>query len=182
MGWKNIWRCMHSFLISSTVFPRIVSAETILFWSWPYVLWPLVTVHKSAETIQGRKLFKGGNYSRKYGMYTMNCICAWKFLYHYPSNLEIESPILLQLGYLNWQSSFGLFHFKIWWMICSQNSELISYFLHFVCEIIYKPIYFKPIDNLGPINNDEALPSPVKKWRKREKVWVGLEEFIGLHK
>ena len=28
----------------------------------------LVTVHKSAEAIQGRKLFKGGNYSRKYGI------------------------------------------------------------------------------------------------------------------
>jgi hypothetical protein len=27
----------------------------------------LVTVHKSAETIQRRKLFKGGNYLRKYG-------------------------------------------------------------------------------------------------------------------
>ena len=24
-----------------TVFPRIVSAETILFWVWPYLLWPL---------------------------------------------------------------------------------------------------------------------------------------------
>ena len=47
-----------------TLFPPIVSAETILFWIWPYVLWPLVTIHKSAETIQGRKLFKGGNYSR----------------------------------------------------------------------------------------------------------------------
>ena len=55
--------------IVCTVFPRIVSAETILFWIWPYVLWPLVTVHKSVETIQGRKLFKGGNYSRKYGIY-----------------------------------------------------------------------------------------------------------------
>ena len=30
---------------------------------------PLVKVHKSAETIQGRKLFKGGNYSWKYGMF-----------------------------------------------------------------------------------------------------------------
>ena len=29
----------------------------------------MVTVHKCAETIQGRKLFKGGNYMRKYGMY-----------------------------------------------------------------------------------------------------------------
>ena len=28
---------------------------------------PKVTVHKGAETIQGRKLFKGGNYMRKYG-------------------------------------------------------------------------------------------------------------------
>ena len=29
---------------------------------------PKVTVHKSAETIQGRKLFKGGNYMRNYGI------------------------------------------------------------------------------------------------------------------
>ena len=28
---------------------------------------PKVTVHKGAETVQGRKLFKGGNYMRKYG-------------------------------------------------------------------------------------------------------------------
>ena len=52
----------------NTVFLHIVSAETILFWHWPYVLWPLLTVHKCAETIQGRKLFKGGNYMRKYGI------------------------------------------------------------------------------------------------------------------
>ena len=59
-----------------TVFPRIVSAETILFWIWPYVLWPLVTVHKSGETIQGRKLFKGGNYSRKYGISYPLCVSS----------------------------------------------------------------------------------------------------------
>ena len=29
-----------------------------------------VTVHKGAETIQRRKLFKGGNYMRKYGILT----------------------------------------------------------------------------------------------------------------
>ena len=52
----------------ATVFPQIVSAETIIFWIQPYVLWPLITVHTGAETIQGRKIFKGGNYSRKYGM------------------------------------------------------------------------------------------------------------------
>ena len=59
---------MYSLGILTTVFPHIVSAETILFWLLPYVLWPLITVHKCAETIQGRKPFKGGNYMRKYGM------------------------------------------------------------------------------------------------------------------
>jgi hypothetical protein len=49
-----------------TIFLHIVSKETILFWLWPYVLWPLITVHKCAETIQGRKLFNGGNYMKKY--------------------------------------------------------------------------------------------------------------------
>ena len=32
-------------------------------WIWPYVLWPLVTVHKSAETIQVRKLFAEVRYA-----------------------------------------------------------------------------------------------------------------------
>jgi hypothetical protein len=32
---------------------------------------PKVTVHKCAETIQRRKLFKGGNYMRKYGKYSV---------------------------------------------------------------------------------------------------------------
>ena len=32
---------------------------------------PKVTVHKGAETIQGRKLFNGGNYMRKHGMQTL---------------------------------------------------------------------------------------------------------------
>ena len=31
--------------------------------------YPKVTVHKYAETIQGRKQFKGGNYMRRYGTY-----------------------------------------------------------------------------------------------------------------
>ena len=46
-----------------TVFPHIVSAETILFWIWPYVLWPLVTVHKCAETIQVQKLYEEIRYA-----------------------------------------------------------------------------------------------------------------------
>ena len=32
---------------------------------------PKVTVHKCAEIIQGRKLFKGGNFMRKYCMYVL---------------------------------------------------------------------------------------------------------------
>ena len=49
----------------NTVFPHIVSAETILFWVRPYVLWPLITVHKCAETIQGRKLYEEIRYLKK---------------------------------------------------------------------------------------------------------------------
>ena len=33
---------------------------------------PKVTVHTCAETIQGRKLFKGGNYVMKYGMFYLD--------------------------------------------------------------------------------------------------------------
>ena len=73
-----------SILFEDTVFTRIVSAETILFWIWPYLLWPLTftswTWIVAAETIQGRKLFKGGNYSRKYGNEVWLCelINFWK--------------------------------------------------------------------------------------------------------
>ena len=45
---------------SITIFPRIVSAETILFLNlvlFTVTFGPLVTGHKSAETIQGWKLF-----------------------------------------------------------------------------------------------------------------------------
>ena len=66
-----------------TVFRRIISAETSLFWIWPYVLWPLVTVHKGVEIIQGRKLFKGRRYSRKSSSPFLNRISPgylWVFL------------------------------------------------------------------------------------------------------
>ena len=48
----------------NNVFPCIVSAERSQY------IRPKVRVHKGAETIQGRELFKGGNYMRKYGMYS----------------------------------------------------------------------------------------------------------------
>ena len=34
-----------------------------------------VAVHTGGETIQGRKLFKGGNYTRKYGMSDRKVTC-----------------------------------------------------------------------------------------------------------
>ena len=49
--------------ITTAVFPHIVSAE--FFFEFGN---PKVSVHNCAETIQGRKLFKGGNYMRKYGL------------------------------------------------------------------------------------------------------------------
>ena len=40
----------------------------------------MVTVHTGAETIQGRKLFKGGNYMRKYGIYFRSIDFALEWL------------------------------------------------------------------------------------------------------
>ena len=51
-----------------TVFPNIVSYSFLnLEIQRSQYIRSKVTVHKGAETIQGRKLFKGGNYMRKYG-------------------------------------------------------------------------------------------------------------------
>ena len=97
--------------IANTIFPWIVSVETILFWIWPYVLWPLLTVHTSEETIQGRKLFKGGNYLKKYGSITNMGLChlkrnkLWSYLIQrisltklekYPSLFPIASKSIIK--------------------------------------------------------------------------------------
>ena len=69
---------VHSMKVN-TVFQQIVSADTILFLKVGNVeiviLFPHYgnfLLHKlnriAVETIEGWKLFKGGNYSRKYGM------------------------------------------------------------------------------------------------------------------
>ena len=76
-------------LIIVTVFPHIVSTETLLFQRSQDIR-PKVTVHKCAETIQGRKLFKGGNYMRKYGTYIL--------IFAYAKLLEF-SVFLWYLGY-----------------------------------------------------------------------------------
>jgi hypothetical protein len=62
----------------STLFPPIVSAETILFWKWKMwkfsysfrimAIFYFINWMFAAQTIEGGNLFKGGNYSQKYGM------------------------------------------------------------------------------------------------------------------
>ena len=52
--------------ISSYSFRRNYSFLNLEIQKSQYIR-PKVTVHKGEETIQGRKLFKGRNYMRKYG-------------------------------------------------------------------------------------------------------------------
>ena len=86
-----------------TVFlQKIVSAETILYWIWPYVLWPFVTVHKSGETFQGRKLFKGGNYLKKYGSITNMGLC------HLKRN-KLWSYLIQRISLTKWEKYPSLF-------------------------------------------------------------------------
>ena len=62
----GIQRCPYLRVVLHIVIPQIVSTETILFeFGFMY------SIHKSGETIQGRRLFKGRNYWRKYGLYNI---------------------------------------------------------------------------------------------------------------
>ena len=71
-------------IVGYTVFPQIVSAETVLFWRWKmwkfsysfpqygnFLLHELNTCRGRGDTIWKRQLFNWGNYSRKYG----KCVC-----------------------------------------------------------------------------------------------------------
>ena len=61
-----------------TVFPRIVSAETILFWIWSN--W--------SKNMKVQKLFKGANYLRKYLIRMIKCIV------NFGKNLEISTIVI----------------------------------------------------------------------------------------
>ena len=82
-GWKLIirvnqaWNCqiwvkcvIDNWLIEESQIPYFPRNYSFLTWEIQrsQYMRPKVTVHKGAETIQGRKLFKGGNYMRKYGI------------------------------------------------------------------------------------------------------------------
>ena len=63
----------------NTVFPPIVSLETTVFWKWRMwkfsysfcimAIFYFINQIVATETIQRGKLFKGGNYLRKYGIH-----------------------------------------------------------------------------------------------------------------
>ena len=63
-----------------TVFPYIVSTETILFWIW--ISKGYSTYDKRSQYIDVRKLFKGGNYMkyRKYGTCLVASYISWNHL------------------------------------------------------------------------------------------------------
>ena len=61
-----IWNILCMYRISSYSFRGNYSFLDSEIQKSQYIK-PKVTVHKCAETIQGRELFKGGNYMRKYG-------------------------------------------------------------------------------------------------------------------
>jgi hypothetical protein len=56
-----------------------------------------VTVHKCAETIQGRKLFKGGNYMRKYGILKFHETLQ-RYLLAYQANSALRGKVFLHLA------------------------------------------------------------------------------------
>ena len=64
-AWNHKAR-LHTYRISSYSFRGNYSFLNLEIQRSQYIR-PKVTVHKGAETIQGRKLFKGGNYMGKYG-------------------------------------------------------------------------------------------------------------------
>ena len=75
---------------------------------------PKVIVHKCAETIEGRKLFKGGNYMRKYGKFFL-VLLLWFFLYVKTRGLYTFYPLFeVQKRFFK-----GLFFLKFWPYICT---------------------------------------------------------------
>ena len=58
-----------------------------------------VTVHKSAETIQGRKLFKCGNYSRKYGTPISNCDFSKKMVKNFNIFISVKDVRISRLQF-----------------------------------------------------------------------------------
>ena len=70
---------MIRYRISSYSFRRNYSVLNFEIQRSQYIR-PKVIVHKGGETIQGRKLFKGGNYMRKYGIYLLSVFIFLQFL------------------------------------------------------------------------------------------------------
>ena len=68
----------------------------------------MVIVHPGAETIQERKLFKGGNYSRKYGIYLLSFFGAeMRHIYF------VYVPLPLQTLKAQKTQTFNFFNFFV---------------------------------------------------------------------
>ena len=112
---RTLWNeNISAFPKENTVFPHIDSAETILFWLWPYVLWPLISVHKCAETIQGQKLYEEIRYlffsyliATKSSTYNLSTY-QLRSLFRKKENLKS----LKEMDFVQWQCRHGL---EKWW-------------------------------------------------------------------
>ena len=95
---KKFWIKTWEICFNTTEFPRIVSAETILFWKWKkwkfsysfriMAIFYFINWTVAAETIEGGKLFKGGNYSREETIQG-NTVFAFKSSQENWSNLKL---------------------------------------------------------------------------------------------
>ena len=77
---------------------------------------PKVTVHKGAETIQGRKVIKGGNYMRKYGMVLLRII--WTLNNHLI--IWSDSKALPSISSPPPNNSSAIFFKVVFWHNCLQ--------------------------------------------------------------
>ena len=88
-----------------TVFPHIVHAETILFWIWKSI--GHSTQGQRSQYIKVRKLFKGGNYMRKYGIQFLKLfICfmtlIWSFFVWFSEGTVSIKLVITLNWYLRW--------------------------------------------------------------------------------
>ena len=130
-----------NYRISSYSFRGNYSSETILFWIWKskgHSIRPKVTVHKCAETIQERKLFKGGNYMRNLQEQVRKAFCyqklfwpftAWITASNFKSFSRSLEQFFLTAGQNNFVTKYQFFSFLILQSLnsCKRYSRTNSY-------------------------------------------------------
>ena len=86
---------------------------------------PKVTVHKGAETIQGRKLFEGRNYMRKYGNW-INVYGEWNGKMSGKEEVTVVEEVTLHIikTWITWE--FVTQNFKILANSCTSTNILLT--------------------------------------------------------